>query len=51
MNITNNVVREIDEEIHAVKSEDKLLSMLTGRVKKMNRLLSLSSEILLLSTK
>lgn len=51
LNITNNVVREIDEEIHAVKSEDKLMAMLTGRVKKMNRLLSLSSEILLLSTK
>ena len=51
MSINNNVVREIDEEIHAVKSEEKLMGMLTGRVKKMNRLLSLSSEILLLSTK
>lgn len=51
LNMANNVVKEIDEEIHAVKSEDKLMSILSGRVKKMNRLLSLSSEILLLSTK
>lgn len=51
LNMANNVVKEVDEEIHAVKSEDKLMSILSGRVKKMNRLLSLSSEILLLSTK
>ena len=51
LNIANNVVKEIDEEIHAVKSEERLMNILTGRVKQMNRLLSLSSEILLLSTK
>lgn len=50
-NMANHVVKEIDEEIHAVKSEDKLMSILGGRVKQLNRLLSLSSEILLLSTK
>lgn len=50
-NIVNSAVKEIDEEIHTVKSEEKLICILNGRVKQMNRLLSLSSEILLLSAK
>lgn len=32
-NLANNAVKEIDEEIHQVKSEEKLLNILGGRVK------------------